>query len=260
MTRSVRDSALVLQAIAGYDPLDPSTVPVPVPDYSASLEGGLRGLKMGITTNHYFDPLDPEVEASVRQAIAALEELGAEAREVTIESMKYAGTLRIPGLADSIVTHEPYIEARREDYGPNVLYRTLAGQFVLGRDYSKALKVQRMIKEEHARVLQEVDFLVTPTAPIPAPRIDATSFTLGGEEHRVRGPGSGTVSRNTIPSNHTGLPAITVPCGFTQAGLPIGLQLIGRPFEEALLFQVAHGYEAISPARGHSPVVADGDV
>jgi aspartyl-tRNA(Asn)/glutamyl-tRNA(Gln) amidotransferase subunit A len=260
MTRSVRDSALVLQAIAGYDPLDPSTVPVPVPDYSASLEGGLRGLKMGITANHYFDPLDPEVEASVRQAIAALEELGAEAREVTIESMKYAGTLRIPGLADSIVTHEPYIEARREDYGPNVLYRTLAGQFVLGRDYSKALKVQRMIKEEHARVLQEVDFLVTPTAPIPAPRIDATSFTLGGTEHRVRGPGSGTVSRNTIPSNHTGLPAITVPCGFTQAGLPIGLQLIGRPFEEALLFQVAHGYEAISPARGHSPVVADGDV
>ena len=88
------------------------------------------------------------------------------AKAVTLPSMRYAGALRIASLADSIVTHEPYLEAHREDYGPDVLYRTLAGQFVLGRDYSKALKVQRLIKEEHARVLQEVDFLVTPTAPV----------------------------------------------------------------------------------------------
>src|SRR5262244_1296328 len=176
ITRSVRDSALILQAIAGYDPLDPSTVPVPVPDFSALLGQELRGLKMGIPRNYYFDIIDPEVEAAVRQAITALEALGVEAREVALPTMQYAGALRIAGMADSVVTHEPYLKTHRHDYGPTVLYRTLAGQFVLGRDYSKALKVQRLIKEEYARVLQDVDFLVTPTAPIAAPRINALTF------------------------------------------------------------------------------------
>jgi aspartyl-tRNA(Asn)/glutamyl-tRNA(Gln) amidotransferase subunit A len=257
LTRSVRDSALVLQTIAGYDPLDPSTVPVPVPDYTAMLGHEVRGLRMGIPNNYYYDLLDPEVEAAVRQAIDALETMGVAAKTVALPSMRYAGALRIASLADSIVTHEPYLAAHRQDYGPDVLYRTLAGQFVLGRDYSKALKVQRLIKEEHARVLQEVDVLVTPTAPIAAPRIDAPTFMLGGMEHRARGPGSGVLSRYTSPSNATGLPAISVPCGFTQAGLPIGLQFIGRPFDEARLLQVAYAYEAVSPSRGRRPALVD---
>ena len=256
MTRSVRDSALVLQAIAGYDPLDPSTVPVPVPDYTESLEKGLQGLKVGIPTDHYFDLVDSEVEAAVRKAIDTLVELGAEVKEVSLPSMKYAGALRILGMADGFVAHEPHIESSREDYGPTVLYRALAGQFVLGRDYSKAMKVQRIIKEDYARVLQDVDFLATPSSPIAAWRIDADTVSLDGSEYPVRGPGAGMTARCTSPSNATGLPAMSVPCGFTQAGLPIGLQLIGRPFEEALLFRAAHGYEAVSPSRGLHPAVA----
>lgn len=256
MTRSVRDSALVLQAIAGYDPLDPSTVPVPVPDYTASLEKGLQGLKVGVPTDHYFDLVDPEVEAAVRKAIDTLVELGAELKEVSLPNMKYAGALRILGMADGLVAHEPHIESSREDYGPTVLYRALAGQFVLGRDYSKAMKVQRMIKEDYARVLQDVDFLATPSSPIAAWRIDADTVSLDGSDYPVRGPGAGMTARCTSPSNATGLPAMSVPCGFTHAGLPIGLQLIGRPFEEALLFQAAHGYEAVSPSRGLHPPVA----
>lgn len=258
LTRSVSDSALMLQVIAGYDPLDPSTVPVPVPDFSESLGKGLSGLKMGIPTNYYFDLMDSEVEASVRQAIDTLEELGVEAREIALPSMKYAGALRIAGMADSLVTHEPYLRTNRQDYGPTVLYRTLAGQFVLGRDYSKALKVQRIIKEEYARVLQEVDFLVTPSAPVAAWRIDSETVTLGGKEYPVRGPGAGMTSRCTSPSNATGLPAMSIPCGLTEAGLPIGVQLIGRPFEEQTLFQVAHGYEAVSPNRGRRPAIVGG--
>ena len=256
MTRSVRDSALVLQAIAGYDPLDPSTVPVPVPDYTESLEKGLQGLKVGIPTDHYFDLVDSEVEAAIRKAIDTLVELGAEVKEVSLPSMKYAGALRILGMADGFVAHEPHIESSREDYGPTVLYRALAGQFVLGRDYSKAMKVQRIIKEDYARVLQDVDFLATPSSPIAAWRIDADTVSLDGSEYPVRGPGAGMTARCTSPSNATGLPAMSVPCGFTQAGLPIGLQLIGRPFEEALLFRAAHGYEAVSPSRGLHPAVA----
>jgi len=255
MTRSVKDSALVLQAIAGYDPLDPSTVPVPVPDYLEKVEQGLSGLKIGIPSNYFFELVDSEVEAAVRKAISALEELGVEMKEVSLPSMKYAGALRAASMADGLVTHEPYIREHREKYGPDVLYRTLAGQFVLGRDYSKALKVQRIIKEEQARVLQEVDFLVTPTAPVAAPRIDATHLTLQGERLRVRGPGSGVISRCTSPMNATGLPAISVPCGFNQQGLPIGVQFVGRPFDEGLLFRVAQAYERVSPSWRRSPAL-----
>ena len=255
MTRSVNDSAVVLQAIAGYDPLDPSTMPVPVPDYLEMVGRDLTGLKAGVPSNYFFDVVDPEVEASVRQAIVALEDLGVAVQEVSLPSMEHAGALRAASLADGIVTHEPYLKAHRDEYGPDVLYRTLAGQFVLGRDYSKAMKVQRLIKEEYARVLQEVDFLVTPTAPVAAPRIDATHVTLEGENYRVRGPGSGMISRNTSPMNATGLPAITLPCGFNRQGLPIGVQFITRPFEEGLLFQVADAYEKVSPSQGRKPAL-----
>jgi aspartyl-tRNA(Asn)/glutamyl-tRNA(Gln) amidotransferase subunit A len=253
LTRSVHDSALMLQVIAGYDALDPSTVPVPVPDYTAHLERTVHGLKIGFPTNYYFELLDPEVETAVRQAIASLQALGGELREVALPMMQYAHALRIAGMADSVVTHEPYLQDHRQDYGPDVLYRLLAGQFVLGRDYAKAMKIQRLIKEEHAQVLQHVDVLVTPTAPVAAPRIDATTVTLGGMQHRIRGPGSGMISKNTSPSNATGLPAITVPCGFTTTGLPIGLQFIGKPFEETVLLQIAQTYEAISPSKGQRP-------
>ena len=253
MTRTVRDCALMLQAMAGYDSLDPSTVPVPVPDYSARLGQDVKGLKVGVPLHHYFDLLHPEVERAVRQAIGALERLGMTAREVALPMMRYAAALRFPVMADSIVTHEPLIEKGRPQYGADVLYRTLAGQFVLGRDYAKGMKVQRLIKEEHVRVLNEVDVLITPTAPIPAPRIADKTVVVGNKTHPVRGPGSGSVSRNTSPSNSTGLPAISVPCGLTSSGLPIGLQLIGRPFDEALLLQIAYAYEAVSPVRGRRP-------
>ena len=258
MTRSVADSALVLQVLAGNDPLDPSTVPVPVPDYTAYLGKSLKGLKMGIPSNHYFDMLDSEVESAVRGSIAALAELGVELREVSLPMMEYIGAMRISAMADGVVTHEPFLKPHREDYGPDVFYRTIPGQFVLGKDYSKSLRVQRLIQEEYAQVMQQVDFLVTPTAPVPAPRIDAQYIKINGEDHRVRGPGSGFISRNTSPFNAVGLPAITVPCGVTHAGLPIGVQFITGPFEEGLLFQVADGYEKVSPSQGLRPAVGVG--
>ena len=105
-------------------------------------------------------------------------------------------------------------------------------------------------------MLQDVDFLVTPTAPVAAPRIEDQYVELGGEQHRVRGPGSGMVSRNTSPMNSTGLPAITVPCGFNDLDLPLGVQFIGRPFDEATLFRVASGYEGVSPSQGSRPTVS----
>ncbi len=253
MTRSTRDAALVLQAIAGYDPLDPSTVPVPVDDYSDGLGKGLAGLKMGIPSDHFFDHLGPDVAIAVERAIAALEELGVTPVKVALPTMKYSAALRIPGMADGIVTHEPYLSSSRQEYGPDTLYRTLAGQFVLGRDYSKAMKVQRLIKEEFARVLQKVDFLAAPTCPVVAPPIGAKNVSMGGKEFSTRGPGAGYLARNTSPSNSTGLPAVSVPCGHNDEDLPIGLQIIGRPFDETTILRVAHTYEGVSPAQGRRP-------
>ena len=106
-------------------------------------------------------------------------------------------------------------------------------------------------------MLQDVDFLVTPAAPVAAWRIDTETVVLGGTAYPVRGPGAGMTARCTSPSNATGLPAMSIPCGFTRAGLPIGLQFIGRPFEEARLFQVAHEYEAVSPSRHRRPALVE---
>ena len=258
MTRSVADSAIVLQVIAGHDPLDPSSVPVPVPDYSAGLGKGVRGLRMGVPSNHYFENLDPEVEEATSRAVAALEELGAISVPIDLPMMKYIGAVRMAAMSDAIVTHEQFLRSNREDYGPDVLYRTLGGQFVLGHHYSKAMKAQRLIQEDYARVLQDVDFIVTPTTPFCAPRIDAEYVEHLGESHRVRGPGSGLVSRNTSPLNTTGHPAISVPCGLNSSGLPIGLQFIAAGFREDLLFQVAETYEGVSPSQGRRPPVLQG--
>ena len=143
MTRSVADSAIMLQAMAGHDPLDPSTVPVPVPDYSAALGLGAQGLRVGVPANYYFDDLEPAVGAAARQAIGALEELGAVTSPVELPMMRYIGAVRLAAMADSFVAHEPMLRERGPDYGPDVLYRTLGGQFVLGQHYAKALKAQR---------------------------------------------------------------------------------------------------------------------
>ncbi len=258
MTRSVADSAILLQVMAGHDPLDPSSVPVPVPDYSLALGRGVRGLRMGVPSNYFFEDLDPEVEEATRRAVAALEELGAVSVPVELSTMKYVGAVRMAAMSDSVVTHEPFLRSNREDYGPDVLYRTLGGQFVLGHHYAKAMKAQRLIQEDFAQAFQSVDFIVTPTTPLCAPRIDAPYVEHAGEMHRVRGPGSGLVSRNTSPLNSTGHPAISVPCGLNGAGLPIGLQFIGAGFREDVLFQAAAAYEQVSPTQGRRPPVLEG--
>ena len=273
MTRSVRDNALVLQAIAGNDPLDPSTVPVPVPDFSADLGRDLSGLRIGVPTNHYFDaPIEPEVESAVRTAIAELEAMGAEVSEVQFESLKYMDLLYIGMTADGFVTHEPYLKTHRDRFRPEMVSRLLAGQFVLARDYIKSMKAQRLIMEDFARILQDVDLMATPTVPMTAFRKDAHSMDVGGitvpaMDLRARGPEGGPPpvhaarfqnisSRNTRLSNTTGLPSITVPAGFHSNGLPMALQLIGRPFEEPMLYGVASRYEEVSPTKAKLPAMA----
>jgi aspartyl-tRNA(Asn)/glutamyl-tRNA(Gln) amidotransferase subunit A len=257
LTRSVRDNAILLQVIAGFDPLDATSVPLPVPNYLYRINGNVKGLVAGIPSNYYFEGLDPDVDRALKTAIRALQDLGIATREVSLSNLEYAGALRIMGAADNVILMNDIIREHRKDMGEDVLFRILPGQFVTAVDYARCLRVQRLIIDDYARALTAVDFLVTPTTPIPAFPIEADFVTVGGTRVPVKGPGRGSaiLGRNCFVGNHIGFPALTVPCGFSGKGLPIGMQLIGRLFDEALLYRVAHHYESVSPMKGRHPAV-----
>jgi aspartyl-tRNA(Asn)/glutamyl-tRNA(Gln) amidotransferase subunit A len=240
MTRTVTDAALMLQVIAGHDRHDPTTRTAIVPDYTASLAGDIEGARLGIPQEFYFEQLDAEVGDSVRAAVQTLERAGARVEEVSLPLSKYAAAAgRIISLTESAEIHEKFLRTRLADYSPDVRAGFLVGQLVLGKHYMKAQRLRSLIRQEMAAVLRRVDALVTPTVPIAAPRIGQTTVEIGPERMETMW----ALSRLTRPANLTGFPAISVPCGFTQGGLPIGLQLTGRPFAEATLLQIAHAYE-----------------
>ena len=240
MTRTVTDAALMLQAIAGHDRHDPTTRTAVVPDYSTALTGDIEGARLGIPQEFYFEQLDAEVGDSVRAAIQTLERAGAHVEEISLPLSKYAAAAgRIISLTEAAEIHEKFLRTRRADYSPDVRAGFLVGQLILGKHYVKAQRLRSLIRQEMAAALRRVDALVTPTVPIPAPKLGQTTVDIGQEAVDVMW----ALSRLTRPANLTGFPAISVPCGFTQGGLPIGLQLTGRPFAEATILQLAYAYE-----------------
>ena len=258
ITRTVADNAAMLQVMAGIDPLDPSTVPVPVPDYSAGLGRGIAGVRVGVPSNYFFDIVDTEVRAALDRAINSLKEFGAELVEVSFQTLQYAEVLQALFVPEGVVVHEQFLKNHREAYSEDLAQRMLAGQFVLARDFIKGMKVQRLIKEEFAAVLQQVDLIAAPTTICPAFPIGAETVTIEGKEYPLKGPGATVTGRATFLANATGLPSLSVPCGFSSDGLPFSLQLIGRPFEEEVLLQAASSYEQVSPSRGVWPPVVAG--
>jgi aspartyl-tRNA(Asn)/glutamyl-tRNA(Gln) amidotransferase subunit A len=240
MTRTVADAALMLQVIAGHDRHDPTTRTAVVPDYSAALTRDIEGARLGIPQEFYFEQLDAEVRDSVRAAIQTLERAGAQVEEVSLPLSKYAASAgRIISLAESAEIHEQFLKTRLADYTAEVRAGLLAGQLVLGKHYLKAQRLRSLIRQEMAAALRRVDVLVTPTVPIPAPRIGQTMVDIGQETVNV----TWALSRLTHPANLAGFPAISVPCGLSLGELPIGLQLIGRPFAEATVLQLGYAYE-----------------
>ncbi|HEX2277608.1 MAG TPA: amidase [Candidatus Tectomicrobia bacterium] len=240
MARTVADAALMLQVIAGHDRHDLTTRTAIVPDYMASLTGDIEGARLGIPQEFYFEQLDAEVADSVRAAVQTLERAGARVEEVSLPLSKYAAAAgRIISLTESAEIHEKFLKTRFADYSADVRAGFLVGQFILGKHYIKAQRLRSLIRQEMGAVLRRVDALVTPTVPVAAPRIGQTTVEVGPERVETMW----ALSRLTRPANLTGFPALSVPCGFTQGGLPIGLQLTGRPFAEATILQIAHAYE-----------------
>ena len=236
MTRTVEDTAYMLQAIAGHDPKDPTSSRAPVPDYSLSLREDIRGVKIGLPRHYFFDD-DPgvnrEVVASVEQAVTVLEELGAEVQEVTLPSLEYVRAANsVIMVSEAYAYHEPNLKTRPQEFGEIVRSRFRTGGLLNASDYLQAQRVRAWARREFSQVMKTVDFLVTPTMTQPAAAFEGFDPTS-----TVRGKSF------TAPFNVTGLPAISVPCGFTEGGLPIGMQIAGKPFDEPGVIQAAYTYQ-----------------
>jgi aspartyl-tRNA(Asn)/glutamyl-tRNA(Gln) amidotransferase subunit A len=239
ITATVEDAALMLQALAGYDPDDFATVPVPVEDYAATLNGGIKGLRIGVPGNYFSDRLDDEVRAALAQALDVLRGLGAELRAVEVPDVSPI-TLPLFGvvIAELLAQHGERFRARPQDFGPDVV-ATLEPGAPDGVNLAEVLRTSYKAAEAFRRVLDEIDVLVTAATPIVATPIGQELVEYGGAQEPV----ILAMIRCTLPFNVARLPALSLPCGFSRAGLPIGLQIAGRPFAESTVLRAGHAYE-----------------
>jgi aspartyl-tRNA(Asn)/glutamyl-tRNA(Gln) amidotransferase subunit A len=242
MTLTVRDCAILLGVIAGHDPADATSSRRRVPDYVAALDEPVRGLRVGVPESYYFDGLTVEVDAAVRAAIATIGELGAHVEPLPVPDPEpmVAACNNVMVRAESAVIHSRILKEQPGELQPAVLARLAPGLRVSAYDYIQASRLRaRFTREFIAGVFSRVDVFVASTIPEPAPSLaEAKSGSTDDVVKRM-----GRFSRLTRPLNTLGLPALSVPCGFSADGLPIGIQLIGRPFDEALILRLGHAYE-----------------
>lgn len=246
LTRSVRDAAIVLKAIAGYDSRDDTSSRRPVPEYLPEPEPSLSGVRVGVPENFYFDRLDPEVEQAVRGMVRQTESLGAVLVPVRVPDIAAINVVaRVILLAEAAAVMEPHL-SRRDRFGTDVLSLLDQGRLLPATDYINAQRLRRSMQKQFRAVFERVDCLLTPTSPITAPHIGQTSAVIAGATEDVRL----AVTRLVRGINLLGLPALSIPCGRDRAGLPIGLQIVGRAFEEALILKVG---QALMPMEAASP-------
>jgi aspartyl-tRNA(Asn)/glutamyl-tRNA(Gln) amidotransferase subunit A len=234
MCRSVADAALLLGAIAGYDPQETTSIDAPVPDYTHALRTKVSGFRLGIPRTIFFDQLDPEISAATDKAIDVLGKLTAGARDVRLPDYQ---TLPIVG-AEAYAYHLPYLSKNPELYQPSTRERLEGGAKVTAAAYIQARRELDHLRRSVQEVFGSVGLLVTPTTPIPPAMIVETP------RPEIPPPGGVPLSlRNTSPFDIYGLPTISIPCGFTSSGLPIGIQISGPPFGESQVLALAHAYE-----------------
>lgn len=276
ITKDVTDCALLLQALAGWDAYDSTSADVPVPDYASSLDGEVRGLRIGVPREYFTEGLDPEVEEAVRAAIRVLEGLGATLEEVSMPRTEYAiatyyilttaeassNLARYDGVRYGYRTPETpdlitlYRKSRSEGFGEEVKRRIMLGTYGLSAGYydayyRKAQQVRALIAGEFAQAFNKVDVLAAPTSPTPP-------FRLG---EKLDDPLQMYLSDIfTISANLAGITGISVPCGFSSEGLPISLQLMGKEFDEPTVLKTAYAYEQHSDVRHRKPpAISQGD-
>jgi len=253
ITRTVQDCAILLNAISGYDPQDPSSPDVEVPDFAANLDQGVQGLRIGLPLAHAWDILDDTVSNRVTRATETLAQMGASLTEVSVPFFSSIADAFSPiARGEAIVSYQDLLKSSASSLDPNVKQRVEMGLTVSTPDYIRAQQARSRLRQEARAVFQQVDLLATPTCIIAAPPYSTEEVKVGGTKMTLLD----ALGRLTRFANFIGLPAISVPCGFSEGGLPIGLQLIGRPFEEAEVLRAAHAYETSNQWRLHHPSLA----
>ncbi|MFI0713457.1 amidase [Streptomyces inhibens] len=255
LTRTVEDAALVLAALAGYDHRDPASLSVPAADYRPTSAEDLGGLRVGVPGNYYFDHVDAEVESAVRLAVERLESLGAELVDVEIPMTRYIQAtqwgLMVP---EATAYHQQTLRSVPELYAPDVRILLEAGELMPAGDHLRAQRARTLMRRAWLGVLDTVDVIAAPTVPATAARAGQSTITWpDGTVESV----SDSYVRLSAPANITGIPSLTVPVGHDSAGLPIGMQLMGRPLGEAVLLRTGHAYELSEPARGLAPAARE---
>ncbi len=240
ITRTVEDNALMLNVLAGHDPLDPYSIDRPPEDFARDLERDVRGSRIGVPDAFYFEHVDTEVEERVREAVDVFASLRAEVREVKIPNLwDTLEAQRLTLAAEAYAVHEERLKTEPERFDDQGLERLLRGEELEAYRYANAQQRKLRSTQEFGSAFEAVDVLLTPTVPIPATEIGQRQTSIGGYEEAVYS----ALTRLTGPTNLNGLPSLSVPCGTTASGLPTGVQLIGRSFDEATLYRFGHAYE-----------------
>jgi len=253
LTRTARDAAIVLQCLAGHDPRDPGSADEPVGDYLSGLDNGVKGLRIGVPTNYFFDQIHPDVDNAVRLAIEKLQSLGATITEIEIPFSEQIMAVEF-GLCmpEASIYHRDMLRERADMFTDEVRQYLEAGEFVPATDYINALRVRQQIKDGWRSMYQDIDVVVAPTVSSPAARRDQEFINWG---EGIEEPVTPAFVRLTAPSNITGLPSIALPCGFSGDGLPLSFQIIGRPFAEAQILQTAQAFQNITDWHTKSPAL-----
>ena len=252
MVRTVEDAAITMNVIAGHDPNDVASANLPVPDYTAALTGEIRGLRIGVPRQYMEAPLDPEVRQAVNDALAQMETMGAEVVEVEFPEFNDAAAISTTMLmAEATACFRDLLASDGNRLYEPVRLRLEAGLFISAADYLRAQQGRAVFDRAARRLLEDVDLLAGPTEPVTAPPLLQQQVLAGEQE-------IGTVAaltQYTRPYNITGFPAISVPCGLSSEGMPIGLQLAGRPFDEETVLRAAHAYEQSTDWHSRRPPV-----
>ena len=260
LTRDVRDCALVLQAIAGYDPQDPLSSREPVPQYEPELGRDLQGIRAGVVKGYFDDIIVDEVRVAFTEALESLRSLGVSVEEVSIPHMDLIPAVQLAASrAESTSDHEKYLRNQHRDYSPGMLATQIGALTVPASLYGQSQRIRRLICDGFDCVLEKVDVILAPTTPVPAPPIEeckSGAVTVDGTVIKLQDRRGNFLTMCTIPFNVNGLPSLSLPCGFSKEGMPIGLQVASGAFQEGTVLRVAHAYEQATPWSERRPDLA----
>jgi aspartyl-tRNA(Asn)/glutamyl-tRNA(Gln) amidotransferase subunit A len=260
LTKTVEDSAVVLKEVAGRDPKDPLSADQPVPHYAASIGQTVKGLRIGVLRGYFEEVLTAEVKNAFYAAIGVLKSLGLEIEEVTTAHMDLIPAVKVcTSRIENASAHDQNLRTRSHDYSPQTRNAYIAALLVPASSYLMAQRVRRIISDEFHDLLRKVQLFAVPTIGFPVPTIEECnegSLDIDGKKMKRQDERGGADSFTTIPFNVTGFPAISVCCGFAKSATPLGIQIASGPFQEELIFKVAHAYEQATNWHKRRPALS----